>query len=59
MSDFVEELCIMPEGAHDDQFDAWDFACFVSEVESGGLVKTKIPRTDKYREGGRSERQNI
>jgi hypothetical protein len=48
MSDFVEELCIMPDGAHDDQFDAFDFAIAVSESGGGDAKMTKLPGSDKY-----------
>jgi len=59
MADFVEELCIMPEGAHDDQFDAFDFAIYVSESADGGTKKTPIPGTDKYRGDGTHEDKRI
>lgn len=48
MSDFVSELCIMPDGAHDDQFDAFDFAVYVSESADGGAKLTPIPGAAKY-----------
>jgi len=48
MSDFVEELCIMPDGAHDDQFDAFDFAIAVSESGGGDAKLTRLPGSDKY-----------
>lgn len=48
MSDLVEELCIMPEGAHDDQFDAFDFAIAVSETSGGAAKQTKLPGSNKY-----------
>jgi predicted phage terminase large subunit-like protein len=55
MADFVEELCIMPEGAHDDQFDAFDFAIYVSESADGGNKLTPIPGAGKYRGDGTHE----
>lgn len=48
MSDFVEELCIMPDGAHDDQFDAFDFAIAVSESSGGAAKQTALPGSKKY-----------
>ena len=48
MADFVSELCLMPEGSHDDQFDAFDFAVAVSEISTGGTKQTPIPGTHKY-----------
>jgi predicted phage terminase large subunit-like protein len=51
MSDFVEELCIMPDGAHDDQFDAFDFSIAVSETSGGAAKQTKLPGSSKYTDG--------
>ena len=48
MADFVEELCIMPDGAHDDQFDAFDFAIAVSESAQGGAKSTPLPNSGKW-----------
>lgn len=48
MSLFVEELCLMPGGEHDDQFDAFDFAMFAGEVPQGGVVMTTTPARKKY-----------
>lgn len=45
---FVEELCLMPEGEHDDQFDAFDFAMFAGEVPLGGVMITQLPAVKKY-----------
>lgn len=60
MADFVEELCIMPEGAHDDQFDAFDFAVAVSDTAGGESKQTPIPKTGKYLgDGSRGENQPI
>jgi len=49
MHEFVEELCIMPDGAHDDQFDAWDFAMQASAAAQSGMKKTSLPGAKKYR----------
>lgn len=51
MADFVEELCIMPDGAHDDQFDAFDFAVAVSESAQGGAKDTPLPGSGKWTGG--------
>jgi len=48
MSDFVSELCIMPDGAHDDQFDAFDFSIAVSESAGGASVRGRLPGSSKY-----------
>jgi len=48
MSDFVSELCIMPDGAHDDQFDAFDFSIAVSESTGGASVRGRLPGSSKY-----------
>ena len=48
MSLFVEELCLMPGGEHDDQFDAFDFAMYAGEVPGGGLIMSKTPAMRKY-----------
>jgi hypothetical protein len=48
MSDFVSELCIMPDGAHDDQFDAFDFSIAVSESAGGAFRRGKLPGSSKY-----------
>jgi len=48
MNLFIEELCLMPEGQHDDQFDAFDFAMFAGEVPLGGIMITKTPAMEKY-----------
>jgi predicted phage terminase large subunit-like protein len=42
MAGFVEELVAMPDGEHDDQFDSWDMALFVSRM-SGAAVLTARP----------------
>ena len=59
MADFVEELCIMPEGAHDDQFDAFDFAIYVSESADGGTKTTPLPGIGKYRNDGNIEKKQL
>jgi|GEM_PF-544161 len=48
MADFVSELCIMPDGAYDDQFDAFDFAIYVSESAGGASKQTALPGSGKY-----------
>jgi predicted phage terminase large subunit-like protein len=59
MADFVEELCIMPEGAHDDQFDAFDFAIYVSDSADGGTKTTPLPGIGKYRNESTPERKQL
>lgn len=49
MSLFVEELCLMPGGEHDDQFDAFDFAMYAGDVPGGGIMITKTPAMRKYK----------
>lgn len=39
MNDFIEELLLFPDGEHDDQFDAFDFAVQVSKSSGGGLKR--------------------
>ncbi len=48
MSLFVEELCLMPGGEHDDQFDGFDFALFAGDVSQGGFMITETPGMKKY-----------
>lgn len=44
MSRFVEELCLMPGGEHDDQFDGFDFAMWVGDSSpEGGVLMTTLP----------------
>jgi predicted phage terminase large subunit-like protein len=49
MHDFVEELCIMPDGAHDDQFDAFDFAMQSSGAVQSGMKTTTMAGSKKYK----------
>jgi len=45
---FVSELCMMPDGEHDDQFDAWDFALEVAGVPRSGMLITQQKGTGHY-----------
>lgn len=54
---FVEELCLMPDGAHDDQFDGFDFAMEVSGAPRSAFLISQFPGTArKYQEPETSPR---
>ena len=48
MTLLVDELCMMPEGEHDDMFDAWDMALQIAGVPRSGMKWTSIGKRDKY-----------
>mgnify|MGYP000889097885 FL=1 len=45
---FLEELCLMPDGAHDDQFDALDLALEAAGVPRSGMLITRQKGADRY-----------
>lgn len=47
---FVEELCTMPDGEHDDQFDAFDHALSASGAPRSGLKQTSLKGGEKYQQ---------
>ena len=50
MTGFIEELVAMPDGAHDDQFDAWDMALFVSRMSGQAVLAARqLPGMKSYR----------
>jgi predicted phage terminase large subunit-like protein len=51
--DFITELVQMPDGDHDDQFDAWDMAMDGAKSPRGGMVRSKTRGSEKYQREGK------
>jgi predicted phage terminase large subunit-like protein len=45
---FVEELCMMPDGPHDDQFDGFDLALEAAGVPRTGMIIQQQKGADRY-----------
>lgn len=45
---FIEELCMMPDGPHDDQFDGFDLALEAAGVPRTGMIITQQKGADRY-----------
>lgn len=50
MHDFISELVLFPDGEHDDQFDAWEFALTVAEEKNEEAIPEGYyqPEFDTY-----------
>lgn len=51
---FTEELCLMPDGAHDDLFDGFDLALEAAGVPRTGMIITQQKGADRYLDRVRS-----
>ncbi len=45
---FVEELCMMPDGPHDDMFDGFDLALEAAGIPRTGMIIQRQKGTDRY-----------